>query len=89
MRLPTAPRARLLARSALFRPLSGARLPADAGNTTYQSPILHHVLLRDLEPDTEHFYSVGALPGPGDWLAMAGDWFSFRCAGWRAADGTC
>ncbi|KAL4422377.1 hypothetical protein ABPG75_008574 [Micractinium tetrahymenae] len=31
----------------------------EAGNTTYQSPILHHVLLRDLEPDTEYFYSVG------------------------------
>ncbi|KAL4419216.1 hypothetical protein ABPG77_010658 [Micractinium sp. CCAP 211/92] len=31
----------------------------EAGNTTYQSPILHHVLLHDLEPDTRYFYSVG------------------------------
>ena len=37
----------------------------ETGNTTYQSPILHHVLLSDLEPDTTHYYSVGeptALP---------------------------
>ncbi|EFN59723.1 hypothetical protein CHLNCDRAFT_133298 [Chlorella variabilis] len=30
-----------------------------SGNTTYQSPILHHVLLRDLDPDTTYHYAVG------------------------------
>ena len=37
-----------------------APLPrAASGNTTYQSPILHHVLLRDLDPDTTYHYAVG------------------------------
>ncbi|EFN56155.1 hypothetical protein CHLNCDRAFT_144837 [Chlorella variabilis] len=31
----------------------------DAGNTTYQSPILHHVLLRGLKPGKTYFYVVG------------------------------
>lgn len=37
-------------------PLLGS---AEQGNTTYQSPILHHVLLRDLKPGSTYFYSVG------------------------------
>ena len=32
---------------------------AEEGDTTYQSPILHHVLLRGLEPGATYFYSVG------------------------------
>ncbi len=32
---------------------------AEQGDTTYQSPILHHVLLRDLKPGATIHYSVG------------------------------
>jgi hypothetical protein len=31
----------------------------EQGDTTYQSPILHHVLLRDLKPGATIYYSVG------------------------------
>lgn len=48
--------------AALPGPHLGA-LPADAGNTTYQSPILHHVLLRGLKPGKTYFYVVGERLG--------------------------
>ena len=32
---------------------------AEAGDTTYQSPILHHVLLRGLTTGQPYFYQVG------------------------------
>ena len=39
---------------------------AEQGDTTYQSPILHHVLLRDLEPGVTYFYSVGETAAPAN-----------------------
>ena len=38
--------------------------PPGNGNTVYQSPILHHVVI-NIKPGTTYYYQVGAAPARG------------------------
>lgn len=51
-----------------------------AGGTTYQSPILHHVLLKGLQPGQTYHYSVGGAHPNGTSTPDSAE-FSFRMLG--------